>query len=65
MTFNALYLLRGEHDKFTPDQDLKRTWLNQFGKEDILFVVDDRQKVVDMWREEGLTCLQCADWEES
>ncbi len=26
---------------------------------DVLFVVDDRQKVVDMWREEGLTCLQC------
>lgn len=23
-------------------------------------VVDDRQSVVDMWREEGLVCLQCA-----
>lgn len=23
-------------------------------------VIDDRQSVVDMWREEGLTCLQCA-----
>lgn len=27
---------------------------------DILFVVDDRQQVVDMWRNLGLTCLQCA-----
>lgn len=27
---------------------------------DILFCVDDRQQVVDMWRELGLTCLQCA-----
>lgn len=26
-----------------------------------LFVVDDRLKVVKMWREIGLTCLQC-DW---
>jgi len=26
----------------------------------IEFVLDDRQQVVDMWREEGLTCLQVA-----
>lgn len=25
-----------------------------------LFAVDDRQQVVDMWRSEGITCLQCA-----
>ena len=30
----------------------------------IWFVVDDRQQVVDMWRAEGLTCLQCASWEQ-
>jgi len=23
-------------------------------------VIDDRQVVVDFWRAEGLTCLQCA-----
>lgn len=28
---------------------------------DILFVIDDRAKVVKMWREAGLVCLQC-DW---
>jgi hydroxymethylpyrimidine pyrophosphatase-like HAD family hydrolase len=27
---------------------------------DVLFCVDDRQQVVDMWRSLGLTCLQCA-----
>lgn len=32
--------------------------LRQEGK-DILFAVDDRQQVVDMWRENGITCLQC------
>ncbi len=26
---------------------------------DILFAVDDRQQVVDMWRKNGITCLQC------
>lgn len=28
---------------------------------DILFVIDDRAKVVKMWRDAGLVCLQC-DW---
>lgn len=27
---------------------------------DVLFCLDDRQQVVDMWREIGLVCLQCA-----
>ena len=27
----------------------------------IAFVVDDRQSVVDMWRRNGITCLQCAE----
>lgn len=27
---------------------------------DVLFTVDDRGSVVDMWRDLGLTCLQCA-----
>lgn len=27
----------------------------------VSFCVDDRQQVVDMWRKNGLTCLQCAD----
>lgn len=30
-------------------------------KYDVQFVVDDRQKVVDMWRERGLTVFQVAD----
>lgn len=27
----------------------------------VLFVLEDRDRVVKMWREKGLTCLQCAD----
>lgn len=32
---------------------------------EIAFVVDDRPSVVAMWRERGLTCLQCRDWVET
>jgi predicted kinase len=31
---------------------------------EIAFVIDDRPSVVAMWRERGLTCLQCRDWQE-
>lgn len=27
----------------------------------VLFSVDDRQQVVEMWRRNGVTCLQCAE----
>lgn len=33
------------------------------GRYEVLFVVDDRASVVKMWRELGLTCLQCAEGE--
>jgi hypothetical protein len=61
--YDDLILLRGEKD-YTKDDDLKMAWLKEFGKEKILFVVDDRRRVVDMWRQAGLVCLQCYDWEE-
>lgn len=61
--YDELFLLRGDQD-YRPDQDLKRNWLHAYGKDRILFTVDDRQKVVDMWRNEGVVCLQCAQWAE-
>lgn len=61
--YDSLRLLRPDGDS-TPDQELKRAWLYRYGKDRILFVVDDRSKVVKMWRDEGLTCLQCDSWEE-
>ena len=46
---------------FIPDEQLKLKWLNEMDwKEDVEAVFDDRQKVVDMWREIGLTCAQVA-----
>lgn len=34
---------------------------NQLAGMDIAFVVDDRTRVVEMWRRNGLTCYQVAD----
>jgi len=43
------------------DHIIKEEILSSFLDEgqDILFAVDDRQQVVDMWRRNGITCLQC------
>lgn len=52
-------------DDNTPDVDLKRYWLNQEPERPDL-VYDDRQRVVDMWRAEGIPCFQVvANWEDS
>ena len=47
---------------FMPDDKLKQMWLDNLftDKSDIICVFDDRQKVVDMWRGNGLTCMQVA-----
>jgi len=52
-----------KQDKFTPDDKLKQDWLDKLfpNKSDVFCVFDDRQKVVDMWRRNGLTCFQVAD----
>jgi hypothetical protein len=46
-----------------PDDQLKKRWLDQLfpKKEEILCVFDDRDKVVRMWRDNGLTCLQVGE----
>ena len=45
---------------FTPDDVLKRTWLDELGADNVFCVFDDRDKVVQMWRNNGLTCFQVA-----
>ena len=49
--------------KFMRDDDLKEGWLNELfsDKKEIFAVFDDRNKVVEMWRRNGLTCFQVAD----
>lgn len=47
---------------FTPDHELKEGWLKELQNADIEIdcVFDDRQSVVEMWRENGITCFQVA-----
>lgn len=55
--------MRPEND-YTPDEILKEQWLNQLSGEDrerLAGIFDDREKVVQMWRRNGLTCFQVAD----
>uniref|UniRef100_A0A6M3IFR2 Polynucleotide kinase PNKP phosphatase domain-containing protein n=1 Tax=viral metagenome TaxID=1070528 RepID=A0A6M3IFR2_9ZZZZ len=52
--------MRPEND-YTPDEELKRKWMIEISNREMIFCVfDDRQKVVDMWRQEGLCCFQVA-----
>jgi predicted secreted acid phosphatase len=55
-------LLRRDED-YRSDAIVKREILQGLDKDKILFVVEDRSRVVEMWRSEGLTCLQCAPGE--
>lgn len=52
--------MRRENDNRADQIVKKEIYLERIKPEyNILFVLDDRAKVVEMWREEGLVCLQC------
>ena len=61
------YLMMRPLDKrshFMKDSDLKQGWLNDsdiVDKDDVFAVFDDRNQVVDMWRDNGLFVFQVAD----
>lgn len=54
-------LMRKDGDR-REDYIVKQEILDEhIDKERVLFVLDDRQQVVDMWRRNGLTCFQVAE----
>lgn len=54
-------LMRKDGD-FRADYIVKQEILdNHIDKDRVLFVLDDRQQVVDMWRRNGLQCFQVAE----
>lgn len=66
------YVGRGElymrKDKdFRPDTEVKLEMVQGLGitPDNVLCILDDRQHVVDMWRDNGFRCLQVAAWQES
>lgn len=49
-------------DDRRPDFEVKEEICDNYLKDrEILFVLEDRQQVVDMWRRKDLTVLQCAE----
>ena len=54
-------IMRPKQHHYMPDNDLKQMWLNDIGVDNVAMVFDDRQQVVDMWRDNGLTVFQVAD----
>lgn len=54
--------MRPQRD-YTPDDVLKKQWLDEFLTEghEVMCVFDDRDKVVKMWRENGIPCFQVAE----
>ena len=59
--YHGLFL-RKDNDRRS-DTVIKREILAGIDKSKVLFVVEDRSRVVEMWRSEVLVCLQCAPGE--
>jgi len=56
-----LLIMRPQNQLYKKDSDLKQSWLDTIGKDRVSMVFDDRQQVVDMWRQNGLPTFQVAD----
>lgn len=66
MAFTFWSLTMRVEGDYTPDEALKRKWLHAMSEEDrarLVAVFDDRDKVVKMWRDEGVPCFQVAKGE--
>jgi len=61
MAFLTYTLLMRKDGDYRADYIVKQEILdNRIDKDKVLFVLDDRQQVVDMWRRNGLVCFQVA-----
>lgn len=58
----VLLFMRGDNDN-RPDHEVKLEILEQkiWPRWEPMFVLDDRDEVVKMWRAQGITCLQVAE----
>lgn len=56
--YDHVFMRRGGDNR--PDHVVKQEILDRLPKERIAYVLDDRNQVVEMWRRNGLTCLQVA-----
>lgn len=59
---NGVLQMRAQGD-FTPDDELKQRWYDAMlpsDEERLVAVFDDRNKVVEMWRRNGVACFHVA-----
>lgn len=56
--FISMYMRKDKDNR--PDTEIKKEIYEEHikGKYQIICAIDDRQRIVDMWREEGLVCMQ-------
>jgi hypothetical protein len=56
-------LIMRKQGDYTPDDVLKKSWLGDgtIPKDRVFCVFEDRDRVVQMWRDEGLICYQVAE----
>ena len=60
--FDKLVMRDSKTNHFTPDDVLKKDMLDKHVDiNDVFLVVDDRDRVVKLWRSLGLTTFQVAD----
>lgn len=57
---NPAFLKMRKSGTFTPDDKLKKMWLDDLIQDghNVMCVFDDRDKVVKMWRDNGISCFQ-------
>lgn len=56
-----LHLFMRQGGDYKPDYEHKQEILDLLPHDRIAFTIDDRNQVVQMWRKNGLTCLQVAE----
>jgi hypothetical protein len=61
--FEKEVLLMRDNDDNRTDDIVKPEMLSKAGytTDNVLFIVEDRARIVKKWRELGFTCLQCAE----
>ena len=57
--YDKLFMRKKDDDR--RDDVIKKELFeeNIMGKYNVIFVIDDRDRIVKMWRDLGITCLQC------
>jgi len=63
--YHVAHIFMRKEDDFRKDSVIKKEiyYTEIKDKYDVIFCLEDRKQVVDMWRKEGLVCLQCAHGE--